>query len=90
MLVLTGRDLCPWSGWFSAFLLLSQVLHNWIGTDVVFHSPVILRARGESSGDCGGVSQFSAQGDLVLVQTGRVVSLSFTFSLSPSFSTIKL
>ena len=28
--------------------------HNWIETDVVFHSPVILRLHGESSGDRGG------------------------------------
>jgi hypothetical protein len=33
---------------------------NWFGTDVVFHSPVILR---ESSGNCGTVSQVCAQGD---------------------------
>ena len=52
----TRRDLCPWSGWFSASLLLSQVpqvLHNWIGTEVVFHSRVTLRLQGESSGDLG-------------------------------------
>jgi hypothetical protein len=38
----TGRDLCPWSGWFSASLMLSQVPRDWIGTDA-FRSPVILR-----------------------------------------------
>jgi hypothetical protein len=32
-------------------LLLSLSHHNWIGTDVVFCSPVILRSSGESSGD---------------------------------------
>ena len=40
---------------FPAFLMLSQVLHDWIGTEVVFHSPVVLRLRGESSRDLGGV-----------------------------------
>jgi hypothetical protein len=50
----TRMDLCPWSGRFSASLLLSQVPRNWIGTDVLFHSPVILRSSGESSRDRGG------------------------------------
>ena len=45
----TRRDLCPWSGWFSASLMLSQVLQDWIGIDVVFCSPVILRFRRKSS-----------------------------------------
>ena len=54
----TQGDLCPWSGRFSAPLLLAQVPCDWIGTDVVFLSPVILRLRGESSGDCGGVHRF--------------------------------
>ena len=35
--------------------MLSQVLWDWIGTEVVFHSPVVLRSRGESSSDLGGV-----------------------------------
>ena len=47
MLTLTRGDLCPSSGWFSASLMLSQVLHDWIGTNVVFSSPVILRSCGE-------------------------------------------
>jgi hypothetical protein len=42
VLVPTGRDLCPLSGWFSASQMLSQVLCDWIGTEVVFHSPVVL------------------------------------------------
>ena len=54
----TGRDLCPWSGRCSAPLLLAQVLSNWIGTEVVFHSSVILRSCGESSGNLGDVHQF--------------------------------
>ena len=29
--------------------MLSQVLHDWIGAEVVFHSPVVLRLHGESS-----------------------------------------
>ena len=45
----------------SASLLLTQAQHNWIGTDVVFHSPVILRSRGESSGDCEIICQVRAQ-----------------------------
>ena len=56
---------------FPAFLMLSQVPRNWIGTEVVFHSPVVLRSRGVSCRDCGGVCQLSAQGDPVLVTTGR-------------------
>jgi hypothetical protein len=34
---------------FPASLTLSQVLRDWVGTEVVFHSPVVLRSRGESS-----------------------------------------
>ena len=41
-------------GLVSLFLLI-QACHNWIGSEVVFHSPVILRSDGESSGNCGGV-----------------------------------
>ena len=44
---------------------------DWNGTDVVFHSPVVLRLHGEYSRDLGGVSQLRAQGDLVLVLTRR-------------------
>jgi hypothetical protein len=33
--------------------MLSQVLCDWIGTEVVFHSPVFLRSCGESSRDLG-------------------------------------
>ena len=49
VLVLTGRDLDPGQAGFSASLVLSQVLRDWIGTEVVFHSLVVLRSRGESS-----------------------------------------
>jgi hypothetical protein len=45
----------PGQARFSAFLMLSQVPHDWIGTEVVFHSPVVLRSHGESSRDLGGV-----------------------------------
>ena len=59
-------------GLVSLFLLI-QACHNWIGSEVVFHSPVILRSHGESSGDCGDVHQFCAQGnpDPVLAQTEK-------------------
>jgi hypothetical protein len=63
VLVLTGRDLCPWSGQIFASLMLFQVPHDCIGTEVVFYSSVILRSRGGSTGDCGGVRQFCTQGD---------------------------
>jgi hypothetical protein len=49
VLSLTRRDLDPDQAGFSASLVLSQVLRDWIGTDVVFHSPVVLRSRGKSS-----------------------------------------
>jgi hypothetical protein len=51
--------------------MLSQVLLDWIGTEVAFHSPEVLRLSGESSGDLGGVRRLSAQSDLVLLLTGR-------------------
>jgi hypothetical protein len=38
---------------FSASLVLSQVPHDWNGTEVVFHSLLVLRSRGESSRDLG-------------------------------------
>jgi hypothetical protein len=38
---------------FSASLLLSQVPHNWIGTGVVFHSPVILDREESPLGTLG-------------------------------------
>jgi hypothetical protein len=37
---------------FSASLLLAQAWGDWIGTDAVLHSPVILRSCEETSGDC--------------------------------------
>ena len=51
----------------SVFCFLSGVSgpRDWIGTDVVFHSPVILRLHGESSRDCEGVFQLHALGDPV-------------------------
>ena len=44
----------PGQARFSASLKLSQVLHERIGTDVVFHTLVVLRSRGESSRGFGG------------------------------------
>jgi hypothetical protein len=47
-------DICdPGLAGFSASLMLSQVQHNWIGTEVVFHSLVVQRSHGESSRDLG-------------------------------------
>jgi hypothetical protein len=40
------------------------------GTDVVFHSPVIPRSRGESSGDLEIICRVPTQGDLELAPTG--------------------
>ena len=72
MLVSTGRYLDPGQAGFSASLVLSQVPCDWIGTEVVFHSPVVQRSHGESSrGGLGGVCGFRAQGDLVLVLIRR-------------------
>ena len=66
VLVPTRRDLQPWSGRFSASLMLSQVPCDWIGTEVVFHSPEVLRSGGESSRDLGGVCRLCpGPGDLV-------------------------
>jgi hypothetical protein len=28
------------------YLVQSQILHDWIGAEVVFHSPEVLRSRG--------------------------------------------
>jgi hypothetical protein len=39
----------PGQAGFPASLMLSQVPRDWNGTEVVFHSPVVLRSRGESS-----------------------------------------
>jgi hypothetical protein len=33
--------------------MLSQVPHDWNETEVVFHSPEVLRSHGESSKDLG-------------------------------------
>ena len=45
----------PGQAGFSASLMLSQFPLDWNGTEVVFHSPVVLRTSGESSRDLGGV-----------------------------------
>ena len=47
----------PGQARFSASLMLSQVPHDWFGTEVEFHTPVVLRLHGESSRDLGGVRQ---------------------------------
>jgi hypothetical protein len=44
----------PGQAGFSASLMLSQVLRYWNGTEVVFHSPVVLRSPEESFRDLGG------------------------------------
>ena len=46
---------------FSASLMLSQVPRDWNGTEVVFHSLVVLRLHGESSRDLEGVLLLCAQ-----------------------------
>jgi hypothetical protein len=86
LLVMAGRELCPWSSRFSAFLLFSQVLCDWIGTDIVFHSPVILRSCGESSRDRGGIRQLFALGDQVqhLIFIFHYCSLHFNEKQLPS------
>jgi hypothetical protein len=38
--------------------------HDWFWMDVVFHSPVILRSRGESTGDRGTICRVRAQGSV--------------------------
>jgi hypothetical protein len=56
---------------FSASLMLSQVPCDWIGMEVLFHSPEVLRSHGDSSRDHGGVHRLSAQGVLVLAPTWK-------------------
>jgi hypothetical protein len=46
---------------FSASLMLSQVQREWNGTEVVFHSPEVLRLHGESSKYLGDVRRLCAQ-----------------------------
>ena len=65
-----------WSGRAPvSLLLLSQTCHNWIGTEVVFPSPVIPRLCGESSADCGIVCRVCAQEDPELAPTRRDLCL---------------
>jgi hypothetical protein len=56
---------------FPASLMLSPVLCDWDGKEVVFHAKVVLRSCGGSSRDLSGVRWLCAQSDLVLVLTGR-------------------
>ena len=51
--------------------MLSQVPHDWNGTEVLFHSQVVLSSHEESSQDLEGVCGLHAQGDPVLEPTGR-------------------
>ena len=53
----------PGQAGFSASLMLSQVPCNWIGTEVVLHSPEVLRSCGKSSKNVG-VSANSAPSDI--------------------------
>ena len=64
----------PGQAGFSAALMLSQVPCYWNGTEVVFHSQVVLRSCGESSQDLGGISRLRTQSDPVLAPTGRDLS----------------
>ena len=48
----------PGQARFSAFLMLSQVPHDWIGTEVVFHSPEVLRSCGDPLGTMGMSADF--------------------------------
>ena len=51
----------PGQARFSASLMLSQVPRDWIGTEVMFHSPVVLRLCGESSRGPWGCPQTPCQ-----------------------------
>ena len=47
------------------------VLRDWNGTEDVFHSPVVLRSRGESSRELGGgVYPLCAQGVSLMLSQG--------------------
>ena len=71
VLVPTRGTCDPGQAGFSASLMLSQVPRDWIETEVVFHSPEVLRSCGESSSDLGDVCQLCAHGDTVLTPTRR-------------------
>jgi hypothetical protein len=58
-------------GFLLPLLMQSQVLHNWIGAEAVFHSPEVLRSCGGSCVYLAGVSRLRAQGTPVLAWTGR-------------------
>lgn len=64
---------------FSAFLMLSQVPCDWNGTEVLFHSQVVLSSHEESSQDLEGVCGLHAQGDTVLGPTGKDLSKIYKF-----------
>jgi hypothetical protein len=64
-----SRD--PGQAEFPVFLMLSQVPCDWIGTEVVFHSLVVLDWVESPLGDHGGVCWLSMKGGLMLVPTGR-------------------
>jgi hypothetical protein len=71
VLVLTRRNLSHWSSQVFCFPNAVSGTAHWNWTEVVFHSPVVLRSRGESSRDLGTVRRLRAQGDPVLAPTGR-------------------
>ena len=60
-----------------SLILLLQAPHSWFETDVVFHSPVIVKSQGESSGDRG-IIRVHAQGDSELALTGKATIFSAT------------
>jgi hypothetical protein len=54
--------------------MLSQVPCDWIGTEVVFQSPEVLRSPGESSRELEDVHRLHAQGGPLLAPTRRDLS----------------
>jgi hypothetical protein len=69
----------PGQAGLPASLMLSQVPRGWIGTEIVFHSPVVLRSCGESSRGPWGCPPTPCPGDPVLAPTGRLPFHSFFF-----------
>jgi hypothetical protein len=69
--------------------MLSRVPRDWIGTEVVFHSSEVLRFRGESSWDLGGVRGSLHPGDPVLAPTERDQVLTFNIPQLPPPSPLR-
>ena len=61
------------AGKLSSFREGAQIsgVRTFLLEEVVFHSPEVLRFHGECSRDLWGVCRLHAQGDTVLVPTGR-------------------